>query len=144
MYIYGGYFHYSWYARIWIITNQDERFRFGFYCNSSLNENNSSYNVLCKYHPSPNDSKFLPKRPQVATERCFRKLNSTKPYNGVSEHHNRFDFCNIINLNTSHDRSLVLHGLHLATTKLNQNALIGQMKLDAVFPIHSYLVYYVE
>ena len=58
---------------------------FGFYCNSSLSDKNSFYNVVCKYHPSPYDAKILPKRPQIATNKCFTKLNDTSAYSGVSE-----------------------------------------------------------
>ena len=83
------YFSYSWYARTLVVPNLNEKksYTYGFYCNSSFNENNSSYNIVCKYHPNQYDPKTLPKRPPVATNRCFIKLDNTFLNIGVSEHH---------------------------------------------------------
>ena len=44
--------------------------------------------MVCKYHQNPElDPKILPKRPQVATNRCFIKLDNSSAFIGVSEHH---------------------------------------------------------
>ena len=61
--------------------------RFSFYCDSSLNDNNSHYNVMCKYHQNLYDPIRLPKTPQFATNRCFTKIdyNNTEWF-GVSEY----------------------------------------------------------
>ena len=86
----GWYFSYSWYARTLVVPNLNEKksYTFGFYCNSSFNEKNSFYNMVCKYHQNQNlGQKILPKRPQVATNRCFIKLDNSSAFIGVSEHH---------------------------------------------------------
>ena len=43
---------------------------------------------MCKYHPDPYDVKILPKWPQVATNRCFKKIENSSAIQiiGVSEH----------------------------------------------------------
>ena len=81
-------FSYSWYACTLVVPNVivTTSYRFAFHCNSSFNENNSLYNVVCKYHPNPYDAKILPKRSQVARNRCFTKLDNTSVYSGVSGH----------------------------------------------------------
>ena len=96
-FIYVSFFSYSWYARTLVVPNLIEKksYYFGFLCDSSFNKNNSSYDIVCKYHPNQLDPKILPKRPPVATKRCFTKLDNTFSFIGVSELH-LLIFCNPI------------------------------------------------
>ena len=75
-----------------VIPNRDDLYQFGFYCNSSLTENNLFYNVVCKYRQNPNEPKILPKRPQVARKTCLTRVDNTSgPLLGVSENSLRID-----------------------------------------------------
>ena len=57
---------------------------FGYYCNSNVNMDEFAYYVKCKLNPSEFNPKFLPKQPQIATERCFTQFDAPAGYRGVS------------------------------------------------------------